>query len=256
MADWTATPGPAYSRQRRNAVRAGLAKIEAAKLSEEDQRAVHADAEGGAADRRVGGPRRGRALRRCVAARPRAIPRSASRSLPASTSTATTSNSKARGTRASRRFDLLAQINEPGRRKALFMALRPLWRTINADGAAGSPYRRLIGMAAAEARQHGSEIDAAARTMGVSSTSVEEWLTRILDAWRVASGDDPIEPWDYRYAGGGAERALGDAHPPRGAAAPERALLRGPGRGARVHGHALRPRAAPRQGAVSPMPIS
>ena len=133
--------------------------------------------------------------------------------MPASTSTATTSNSKAPGTRASRRFDLLAQINEPGRRKALFMAFVPLWRTINADGAAGSPYRRLIGMAAAEAGRHGSEIDAAARTLGVSSTSVEDWLTRILDAWRVASGDDPIEPWDYRYAGGGAERALGDLVP-------------------------------------------
>jgi hypothetical protein len=107
-------------------------------------------------------------------------------------------------------LDLLAQINEPGRRKALFMAFVPLWRTINAGGTADSPYRRLIGMAAAEAGRHGSEFDAAARTLGVSSTSVEEWLTRILDTWRAASGDDPIEPWDYRYAGGGAERALGD----------------------------------------------
>ena len=31
--------------------------------------------------------------------------------------------------------------------------------------------------------------------MGVS-TSVEEWLTRVLDGWRVASGDAAIEPLD------------------------------------------------------------
>jgi hypothetical protein len=107
-------------------------------------------------------------------------------------------------------LDLLARIEEPERRKALFLAFLPLWKAINADGAPGSPYRRLIGMAADEARRNGSEIDAAARTVGVPAAAVEEWLTRVLDAWRVASGDDPIEPWDYRYAGGDTERALGD----------------------------------------------
>ena len=130
--------------------------------------------------------------------------------MPASTSTATTSNSRARGTPASRRFDLLAQINEPGRRKALFMAFVPLWRAINADGAGGQPV--------SSSHRNGGGRSRAARVrdrcggphLGVSSTSVEDWLTRILDTWRVASGDDPIEPWDYRYAGGGAERALGD----------------------------------------------
>jgi len=107
-------------------------------------------------------------------------------------------------------FDSLAQLAEPERRKSLFLALTPLWQSINGGGEAGSPYRRLIRMAAAEARQKGSGIDAAARTLGVSSAVVESWLTQILDTWRQVSGDESIEPWDYRYAGGAAERALGE----------------------------------------------
>jgi hypothetical protein len=116
------------------------------------------------------------------------------------------------GTRYTRvaALDLLAHIDDPGRRKALFNAFLPLWQAINADGRAGSPYRRLIALAAAEAHEHGSDIDAAARTLGVPSAAVEDWLTRILDAWRVANDGVTIEPWDYRYAGGGAERLLGE----------------------------------------------
>jgi hypothetical protein len=115
------------------------------------------------------------------------------------------------GTRLTRvaAFDALARIEEPERRKALFQAFTPLWRAINADGGSGSPYRRLIGMAAAQAREHGSGIDEAARTLGVSAPVVETWLTRILEAWSEASGDARIQPWDYRHAGGGAERELG-----------------------------------------------
>jgi hypothetical protein len=110
-------------------------------------------------------------------------------------------------------FDLLARIPEPERRKALFYSFVPLWKAINADGQPGSPYRRLIGMAAAEARQHGSAIDEAARTVGISTSVVEEWLVGILDAWRVASEGPPVEPWDYRHAGGGADRELGNLVP-------------------------------------------
>ena len=110
-------------------------------------------------------------------------------------------------------FDLLARIPEPGRRKELFHAFVPLWRAINGDGGAESPYRRLIAMAAAEARVNGSAIDEAARTLGISTHMVEEWLVRILDAWRIASGGPAVEPWDYRHAGGAAERELGDLVP-------------------------------------------
>ena len=202
----------AWSREleaRRSAVRTGLAALEPGGLSSEDQRAVRlmgeavqpSDASAGLAP----------------------VARCADASLPGLSYTALSAalvacfdeygnNIEFEGQRYTRvaAFDLLARIEEPARRKALFRAFLPLWRAINDDGAADSPYRRLIGMAATEATRHGSEIDAAARTMGVSSASVEEWLTSILDVWRVASGGDPIEPWDYRYEGGGAERALGD----------------------------------------------
>ena len=44
----------------------------------------------------------------------------------------------------------LARIPEPGRRKKLFLAMEPLWRAVNGEGDAASPYRRLVALAAAE----------------------------------------------------------------------------------------------------------
>ncbi len=110
-------------------------------------------------------------------------------------------------------FDLLARMVEPQRRKSLFMAFVPLWRALNADGAASSPYRRMIGLAAAESRRSGSPIDAAARTIGVSSAEIERWLESLLDTWRQVSGDSAVEPWDFRFENGAADRELGAAIP-------------------------------------------
>ena len=110
-------------------------------------------------------------------------------------------------------FDLLTRMPEPGRREALFMAFVPLWRALNGDGSANSPYRRMIRMAAAQARSRHSPIDAAARTVGVSPARIEPWLERILDTWRQVSGDTAVEPWDYRFEGGAAERELGELIP-------------------------------------------
>ncbi|HET7756714.1 MAG TPA: hypothetical protein VFK87_05620 [Steroidobacteraceae bacterium] len=110
-------------------------------------------------------------------------------------------------------FELLTRMPEPERRRALFLAFQPLWRALDGHGRAASPYRRMIAMAAAEARRHGSPIDVAARTVGVSGAEVEAWLVRILDTWRRFSGDDELEPWDYRYRGGAAERELAGAIP-------------------------------------------
>ena len=105
-------------------------------------------------------------------------------------------------------FDLLTHMPEPGRRRALFMAFVPLWRALNGDDEAHSPYRRMIGTAAAHARSKGSEIDAAARTLGVSAAEVERWLERILDTWRAVTPKAAVEPWDYRFVGGSGEREL------------------------------------------------
>src|SRR5918994_420091 len=108
-------------------------------------------------------------------------------------------------------FDLLTRMNEPERRKKLFLGFVPLWQAINGKSERDSPYRRVITMAAERGRTEGTEIDAAAKTVGASTAEVENWLLQILDAWRKASGDKPMEPWDYRYRGGATERELGDA---------------------------------------------
>lgn len=110
-------------------------------------------------------------------------------------------------------FDLLTRMEEPQRRKSLFLAFVPLWQSLNGADEAQSPYRRMIRMAAARARKNGSPIDAAARTVGVSNADTERWLERILETWREVSGDAAVEPWDYRFQDGAAERELGETIP-------------------------------------------
>jgi hypothetical protein len=110
-------------------------------------------------------------------------------------------------------LDLLHEIEEPERRKAVFMALAPLWQAINGNNELDSPYRRMIAMAAADAIKHGSEVDAAARDAGVKTADVEQWLEQILDAWRQVNRDEPIEPWNFSYPGAKADRLLATAIP-------------------------------------------
>jgi hypothetical protein len=110
-------------------------------------------------------------------------------------------------------LDLLHEIDEPARRKAVFLALAPLWHAINGNNEPDSPYRRMIALAAADAAKHGSEVDAAARDAGVNTADVERWLEQILDAWRQANPEDPVEPWSFSYAGAEADRLLVKAVP-------------------------------------------
>ncbi len=110
-------------------------------------------------------------------------------------------------------LDLLHEIEEPERRRAVFMALAPLWHAINGNNDLDSPYRRMIAMAAADAVKHGSEVDAAARDAGVKTADVEQWLEQILEAWRQVNGDEPIEPWNFSYLGAEADRLLATAIP-------------------------------------------
>lgn len=99
-------------------------------------------------------------------------------------------------------------IEEPARRKALFDAFAPLWAALDGRGATDSPYRRMITLAAADAARRGSEIDAAARAIGVDAAVIEHWLIEVLEAWRDASPPEPVEPWDYRYVNSAATRPL------------------------------------------------
>ena len=105
-------------------------------------------------------------------------------------------------------MDMLARVEQPQRRKALFLAFAPLWQTVNGNNRPDSPYRRMIHMAAAEAAKRGSPVDAAASAAGASSSQIEGWLEQILETWRQSSGDHTLEPWDFWYRGGEADRVL------------------------------------------------
>jgi hypothetical protein len=106
-------------------------------------------------------------------------------------------------------LDLLHETSDPSRRKAVFFAFVPLWQAINGNNEPDSPYRRMIAGASAQAAKNGSEIDNAARDIGIDPAEVERWLVQILDAWRESSGDTMVDPWDFRFEAGQADRLLG-----------------------------------------------
>jgi oligoendopeptidase F len=66
----------------------------------------------------------------------------------------------------------------------------------------------MLRQAAAQFHDRPSPVEIAARTVGVPGAELEGWLERLLDAWRQVSGDSAIEPWDYRFQGDAAVRAL------------------------------------------------
>ena len=109
-------------------------------------------------------------------------------------------------------LEMLTHMEEEPRRRALFQAFVPLWQALNADDGPSSPYRRMIHLEA-QSRAKGSPVDDAARTLGISPAEAERWLVRILDTWRQVSGAADVEPWDYYFAGGAAERELAAAIP-------------------------------------------
>jgi hypothetical protein len=108
----------------------------------------------------------------------------------------------------------LQAIEEPARRKALFMAMAPLWEAVNGTNEPGSPYRRMIDQAATAFRSKASPISEASHALSVDARQLEDWLVELLDAWRVANqGVAFVEPWDYRYVHARASRALNAAIP-------------------------------------------
>ncbi len=102
---------------------------------------------------------------------------------------------------------LATELDTEGRR-ALFLALTPVWRAVDADGGDASPYRPLLRASARRWAEHGSPIDANAVALGMPAGSLEGTLWEILDAWRAVLGPGRIEPWDYRFVVGAAARRL------------------------------------------------
>ncbi len=102
----------------------------------------------------------------------------------------------------------LGRTDDARKRRQLFLALEPVWRSMNGDGGDGSPYRRLIAREVKERQGADPPAAAQARASGVSPDSLERWLISILETWRDANADSLVEPWDWFYATGKTSRAL------------------------------------------------
>jgi hypothetical protein len=110
----------------------------------------------------------------------------------------TAASLEAIGERLSRLEILTRLAREPDedRRRALFLALAPLWTLVDGDGGPGSPYRDRVRSSAWR-----------------PDPMTESWATAILEAWRDASPRDEVEPWDWWWQAGIAERRLAPATP-------------------------------------------
>lgn len=113
----------------------------------------------------------------------------------------------------------LGRTEEAKRRRELFLALTPVWKSINGENTAGSPYRRLIALEAAARGGTGSRPGAAspggeqALLAGMVPDSLERWLLAVLETWRDATPDSLVEPWDWYYRTGRTSRTLGSRVP-------------------------------------------
>jgi hypothetical protein len=107
----------------------------------------------------------------------------------------------------------LGRSPDPARRRELFLALDPVWRSINGNNDSLSPYRALI---AGERKRARSELPSLVqvKASGVPPHSLERWLLSMLETWRRSSPDSLIEPWDWYYQMGQASRSLSPAIPP------------------------------------------
>ncbi len=110
-------------------------------------------------------------------------------------------------------FSMLPVTDDPARRKSLFLSMGPVWRSINGDGGPGSPYRHLVRLSAAKRVADKNPVEAGAGNLGIDPGAVEGWLTAVLEKWREVTPDRPIEPWDFAYETGRANRALRAAIP-------------------------------------------
>jgi hypothetical protein len=110
-------------------------------------------------------------------------------------------------------LERLSRLEDGAARRWHFEALGPVWRSIDGDGGAQSPYRRLVRASAGRWARLGSPIEASAVAIGLAEGSLEPMIWSILRGWREVVGPSPIEPWDHWYASGAAARRL-DRHIP------------------------------------------
>jgi hypothetical protein len=103
----------------------------------------------------------------------------------------------------------LGRTDDPLARRRLFLALEPVWHSVNGGNGPESPYRRLIALEASRRTGSGLPSTQQARLSGVPPDSLERWLLAILQTWREVNSDSLVEPWDWYYRNGRPSRVLG-----------------------------------------------
>jgi hypothetical protein len=102
----------------------------------------------------------------------------------------------------------LATEPDPATRRELFVALQPVWQSMDGDGPATSAWRALNRLHAETLHESGTSTAARAAALGVDPAQVEHWLVAVLEAWRDALAERELEPWDFFFEAGAMERAL------------------------------------------------
>lgn len=103
---------------------------------------------------------------------------------------------------------LLGRTEDSVRRRRLFMALAPVWRSVNGDDGEASPYRRMVSLRIAGWGPAGTPMEERARGLGVAADTLEHWLVAILERWRATLPDTLLEPWEFYHLTGEASRLL------------------------------------------------
>lgn len=106
---------------------------------------------------------------------------------------------------------LLGSTDDPARRRRLFLGLDHVWRSVNGNNDAASPWRELLRRRARAWAARGAPTPFVRRVteLGFPPDTVRDWLMRLLETWRATLPDSMREPWDLYYAMGGASRRLG-----------------------------------------------
>jgi hypothetical protein len=103
----------------------------------------------------------------------------------------------------------LGSTADPAQRRRLFMGLDRVWRSVNGNNDAGSPWRELLRRRARAWGAGPTPFTRRVIEIGFAPDSVRDWLMRLLETWRASLPDSGLEPWDMYYAMGGASRRLG-----------------------------------------------
>jgi len=108
---------------------------------------------------------------------------------------------------------LLGETDDSSQRHRMFMALEPVWRSVNRSNQPNSPYRELVRRTAEASKRPNGLLESRAAEFAIPADTLERWLLSILERWHASTPEDELEPWDFYYANGAAERRLNQRIP-------------------------------------------